>query len=116
VYLVTTSDAASSLRLQVSTRPWIRVIDGGQPLSMRTALGDLRSRGIETVTAVGGRKTARALLSECVVHDFYLTTSPKKAGEPNTPLLDAPIDKPAVVTKMGTGPENGVRFAHYALG
>jgi len=116
VYLVTTSDAASSLRLQVATRPWIQVIDGGQPLSMRTALGDLRSRGIETVTAVGGRKTARALLSERVVHDFYLTRSPKNAGEPNTPLLEAPIDASAVVTKMGTGPENGVRFVHYALG
>ena len=115
VYLVTTSDAASSLRLQVETRPWIQVIDGGQPLSMRTALGELRSRGIETISAIGGRTTARALLREHVVHDLYLTTSPKKGGEPHTPLLDAPIDAPAVVTKIGTGPEEGVRFVHYAL-
>ena len=35
VFLVTTSDAAPSLRLQVATRPWIEVIDAGQPLSMR---------------------------------------------------------------------------------
>jgi riboflavin biosynthesis pyrimidine reductase len=115
VYLVTTSDAASSLRLQVATRPWIQVIDGGQPLAMRTALGDLRSRGVETVSAVGGRRTARALLSEGIVHDLYLTTSPSNGGEPNTPLLEAPIDAPAVVTKTGTGPEEGVRFVHYAL-
>jgi riboflavin biosynthesis pyrimidine reductase len=115
VYLVTTSDAASSLRLQAMTRPWIRVIDGGQPLSMRTALGELRSRGIETVSAVGGRKTARALLRERVVHDFYLTTSPKQGGEPHTPLLDAPLNAPAVVMKSGTGPEEGVQFVHYAL-
>jgi riboflavin biosynthesis pyrimidine reductase len=115
VYLVTTSDAASSLRLQVATRPWIQVIDGGQPLSMRTALGELRSRGIETVSAVGGRKTARALLAERVVHDFYLTTSPKPGGEPNTPLLDAPMNAPAVAIKTGTGPEEGVRFVHYLL-
>jgi hypothetical protein len=100
----------------VATRPWIQVIDGGQPLSMRTALGELRSRGIETVSAVGGRKTARALLNEHVVHDFYLTTSANNGGEPDTPLLDAPIDAPAVVTKVGTGPEDGVRFVHYALG
>jgi riboflavin biosynthesis pyrimidine reductase len=115
VYLVTTSDAASSLRLQVATRPWIQVIDGGSPLSMRTALGELRSRGIETVSAVGGRTTARALLREGVVHDLYLTTSPNEGGEPNTPLLDAPIDAPAVVRKRGTGSEAGVRFVHYAL-
>jgi len=115
VYLVTTSDAASSLRLQVATRRWIQVIDGGQPLSMRTALRELRSRGIETVSAIGGRTTARALLHEKVVHDLYLTTSPKSGGEPNTPLLDTPIDAPEVVIKIGTGPEEGVRFVHYAL-
>jgi riboflavin biosynthesis pyrimidine reductase len=115
VYLVTTSDAASSLRLQVATHPWIQVIDGGQPLSMSTALRELRSRGIETVSAIGGRTTARALLREHVVHDLYLTTSPKEGGEPHTPLLDAPLEAPAVVIKRGTGPEEGVRFVHYAL-
>jgi riboflavin biosynthesis pyrimidine reductase len=115
VYLVTTSDAASSLRLQVATRPWIQVIDGGQPLSMRAALGELRSRGIETVSAIGGRTTARALLREQVVHDLYLTTSPTPGGEPHTPLLDEPLKAPAVVIKRGTGPEDGVRFVHYAL-
>jgi len=115
VYLVTTSDAASSLRLQVATRPWIQVIDGGLPLSMRTALRALRSRGIETVSAIGGRTTARALLREHIVHDLYLTTSPKEGGEPHTPLLDTPLEAPAIVMKRGTGPEEGVRFAHFAL-
>jgi riboflavin biosynthesis pyrimidine reductase len=115
VFLVTTSDAAVSLRLQVATRPWVQVIDAGQPLSMRTALRELRSRGIETVSAIGGRTTARALLREQVVHDLYLTTSPKEGGEPNTPLVDGPIDAPPVVIKMGTGSEEGVRFVHYAL-
>ena len=115
VYLVTTSDTASSLRLQVATRPWIQVIDGGQPLSMRTALRELRSHGIETISAVGGRTTARALLQEHVVHDLYLTTSPKEGGEPHTPLLDTPLKAPAIVMKRGTGPEEGVRFVHYRL-
>lgn len=116
VFLVTTSNAAASLRLQVATRPWIAVIDGGQPLSMRTALRELKARGIQTVSAIGGRTTARALLREGVVHDLYLTTSPNSAGEPNTPLLDTPLHAPAVVIKEGTGPEEGVRFVHYALG
>jgi riboflavin biosynthesis pyrimidine reductase len=115
VFLVTTSDAAASLRLQVATRPWIAVIDGGQPLSMRKALRELKACGIETVSAVGGRTTARALLREGVVHDLYQTTSPKNAGEPNTPLLEVPLNAPAVVVKEGTGPEQGVRFVHYAL-
>jgi riboflavin biosynthesis pyrimidine reductase len=115
VYLVTTSDAASSLRLQVATRPWIEVIDGGQPLSMRRALRQLRMRRIEAMSAIGGRTTARALLSEHVVHDLYLTTSAKEGGEPHTPLVDAPLNAPAVVIKRGTGPEEGVRFVHYAL-
>lgn len=113
VYLVTTSDAASSLHRQVATRPWIQVIDAGQPLSMRTALRELRSRGIETVSAIGGRTTARTLLHEALVHDLYLTTSSKEGGEPNTPLLGGPLNARAVVVKTGTGPEEGVRFVHY---
>src|SRR6266550_8906211 len=115
VYLVTTSDAAASLRLQVATRPWISVIDGGQPLSMRAALRELKARGIRTVSAVGGRRTATALLEERLVQDIYLTTSSKSAGEPDTPLLEKPLAAPAVVVKEGTGTEEGVRFVHYAL-
>ena len=115
VFLVTSSDAASSLRLRVATRPWIQVIDGGQPLSMRSAMRELKQRGIETVSAIGGRTAARALLREGVVDDLYLTTAAKEGGEPNTPLLEKPIDAPAAVIKEGTGPEEGVRFVHYAL-
>jgi len=115
VFLVTTSDAAGSLRLQVATRPWVAVIDGGQPLSMLTALRELKTRGIETVSAIGGRTTARALLREGVVHDLYLTTSPRPGGEPHTPLFEQPLHARPVVLKEGTGVEEGVRFAHYAL-
>ena len=115
VFLITTSDAASSLRVSVATRPWIQVIDAGQPLSMRTALRELRARGIETISAIGGRTTARALSREGVVHDLYLTTAAKEGGEPNTPLFEGPLNAPAVVIKEGTGSDAGVRFAHYAL-
>ena len=116
VFLLTTSDAAASLRLQVATRPWIQVIDGGQPLSMRIALRELKTRGIETVSAIGGRTTARALLRERVVHDVYLTTSEIDGGEPNTPLLEGPLDARTVLIKEGTGVEEGVRFVHYVSG
>ena len=83
---------------------------------MRTALRQLKSHGIETMSAIGGRTTARAMLREGVIRDLYLTTSPKSAGEPDTPLLEEPLDAPAVVVKEGTGPEEGVRFVHYNLG
>lgn len=115
VFLLTTSDAAASLRLQAATRPWIQVVDCGQPLSMRTALRELKSRGTEVVSAVGGRTTARALLREKTVHDLYLTTSAKDGGEPNTPLLEGPLDAVSVLIKAGTGAEEGVRFVHHSL-
>ena len=116
VYLITTSDAASSLRLQVMTHPWIHVIDGGQPLSMRGSLRELKAHGINTVSAVGGRTTARTLLAEGVVQDLYLTTSAKSAGESETPLVDGVLNAPRVIVKEGTGPEAGVRFVHYLCG
>jgi riboflavin biosynthesis pyrimidine reductase len=115
VFLVTTSDAAQSLGLQVATRPWIQVIDAGQPLSMRTALHELKARGVDTVSVIGGRTTARAMLREGVIHDVYLSTSPKSAGQPNTPLLQEPLNGVAIVVKEGSGCETGVRFVHYAL-
>ena len=115
VFLVTTSDAAPSLRLQVATRPWIGVIDGGQPLSMTRALRELKARGIRTVSAVGGRRTATALLEERLVQDLYLTTSPKDGGEPDTPMYRGTLDAAPVLVKEGTGVEEGVRFVHYGV-
>jgi riboflavin biosynthesis pyrimidine reductase len=82
---------------------------------MRTAMRALRARGIETVSAVGGRTTARALLREGVIDDLYLTTSARSGGEPDTPLFEKPISAPIVLVKEGTGPEEGVQFVHYAL-
>jgi len=115
VYLITTSDAAASLRLQVMTHPWIHVIDGGQPLSMRRALRELKTRGIHSVSAIGGRTTARSLLTDRVVSDLYLTTSATSAGERGTPLIDGALPATRVVEKEGTGPETGVRFVHYLI-
>ncbi len=116
VFLLAASDRVASLSRQTTTRPWITVIDAGQPLSMRTALRALKAHGIGTLSAVGGRTTARALLREGVVDDLYLTTSPIPGGEPNSPMFDKPIAAPIVLVKHGTGPEEGVRFTHYAIG
>jgi riboflavin biosynthesis pyrimidine reductase len=115
VLLMTTSDAATSLRLQVATRPWIEVIDAGQPLSMRQGLRQLKTRGIATVSAVGGRRTATALLDERLVQDLYLTTSPTNGGQSNTPVYEGKLDLAAVLVKAGTDSEAGVRFVHYGV-
>jgi len=115
VFLMTTSDAATSLRLQVATRPWIEVIDAGQPLSMRSGLHQLKARGIATVSAIGGRRTATALLDERLVQDLYLTTAPCNGGESNTPMYTGALDVATVLVKAGTGSEEGVRFVHSRL-
>jgi riboflavin biosynthesis pyrimidine reductase len=112
VFLVTTSDAAASLRLQVVARPWIEVIDAGQPLSMRQALRELKARGMTTISAVGGRRTATALLDEQLVQDLYLTTAANNGGEPNTPMYAGALNAETVLVKAGTGAEEGVRFVH----
>ena len=115
VFLVTTSEAATSLRLKVATRPWIEVIDAGQPLSMRSGLHQLKARGIATVSAIGGRRTATTLLDERLVQDLYLTTAPHNGGESNTPMYTGALDVATVLVKAGTGAEEGVRFVYSRL-
>lgn len=115
VFLMTTSDATTSLRLQVATRPWIEVIDAGHALSMRHALRQLKARGITTVSAVGGRRTATALLDDRLVQNLYLTTSPKIGGEADTPMYRGKLNAATVLVKAGTGSEEGVRFVHSRL-
>ena len=115
VFLLAASDRVAALVRQSAGRPWITVIDGGQPLSMRTALRALKASGIGTISAVGGRTTARALLREGAVSDLYLTRSAIPGGETNTPLFDEPIVAPIVLVKQGTGPEEGVQFVHYSI-
>jgi riboflavin biosynthesis pyrimidine reductase len=80
---------------------------------MRAALRELKRHGINILSAVGGRRTARAMLDEGLVQDLYLTTSAESSGEPNTPLIDGALKATPVVVKEGTGPEAGVRFVHY---
>lgn len=113
VLLISGSAAAERLRAQLESRPWIEVIDAGQPLSMRRGMEALRARGIGVVSAVGGPRTATALIDEGLVSDVYLTTSAISAGEPGTPFYyGPPLAWPRVVEKAGTGAETGVRFEH----
>jgi riboflavin biosynthesis pyrimidine reductase len=116
VFVVTRSGAAGEVRRRVAGRQWIRVIDAGEPLSLTRAMRDLRARGIEVVSAVGGRKTATALLKEGLIGDIYLTTSAIEAGEPNTPYYEGPpLPLQRVLLKEGNDVETGVKFEHLVV-
>jgi riboflavin biosynthesis pyrimidine reductase len=116
VWVIAPTDTAASLRERVRDRPWVEVLDAGNPPWMATALRQLRARGIETISAVGGRKIATTLIDEGLVRDLYLTTSPIDGGEPGTPFYEGPRPPMTrVLEKAGLGPEAGVRFEHFRL-
>jgi riboflavin biosynthesis pyrimidine reductase len=116
VIVVASSPGAIVLGKRLPGRPWIEVIDGGQPVDLRRALGELRARGIEAISAIGGRRTADALLRAGLVSELYLTTSPRPGGEPGTPISAAPLPPHRVILeKAGRGDELGVRFRHLAF-
>jgi riboflavin biosynthesis pyrimidine reductase len=116
VFVITRSLISALLRERVRHRPWIEIIDAGDPVSLTVGLKHLRRRGIHVISAIGGRRTATALLREGLVSDLYLTTSPIDAGEPNTPYYEGPpLRLTRVLEKAGRGPEAGVRFEHYLI-
>jgi riboflavin biosynthesis pyrimidine reductase len=116
VFIATRTSAVGPLRQRVASRPWIEVVDSGNPLSLTGALRHLKSHGLNVISAIGGRRTATALLNEHLVDDIYLTTSPIDAGEPNTPYYEGPpLPLARVLLKQGLGPEAGVRFEHFVV-
>jgi riboflavin biosynthesis pyrimidine reductase len=116
VIVVASSPGAVVLSKRLPGRPWVEVIDGGQPVDLARALDELRARGIEVISAIGGRRTAEALLREGLVSELYLTTSARPGGEPGTPITTAPLPAHRVVLeKAGRGDERGVHFRHLAF-
>jgi 5-amino-6-(5-phosphoribosylamino)uracil reductase len=115
--LIASTRIVPELRRRLAGKPWVEIIDAGEPLSMIQGLQQLHARGIHVVSAIGGRQTAQALLEARTVADLYLTTSPIEAGVPNTPFYTGPsLPLHLVVEKAGRGVEEGVRFHHYRLG
>jgi riboflavin biosynthesis pyrimidine reductase len=113
VIVVASSAGAAVLRRRLPGRPWIDVIDAGTPVDLPRALARLRDRGIHVISAIGGRRTAEALLNADLVSELYLTISPKAGGEPATPLTTSPLPRHRVIVdKAGRDEEEGVRFRH----
>ena len=116
VFIATKSPAVEPLQRRVADRPWIEVVDSGNPLSLTGALRHLKSHGLNVISAIGGRRTATALLNERLISDIYLTTSPIEGGEPDTPYYEGPpLPLARVLLKQGLGPEAGVRFEHFVV-
>jgi riboflavin biosynthesis pyrimidine reductase len=113
VFLVTRSPRVAGLRAKLHDRPWVEVVDAGDPLSLPAAMRYLRQRGLRVISAIGGRRAATALLRDGLISDIYLTTSPIEGGAPNTPFYEGPpLDLVQVLLKSGKGAERGVRFEH----
>ena len=113
VFIITRTGARKAVQDRFDQRPWVTVIDAGEPVSFTAALRQLRSRGIEVMSCVGGRRTASGLLKEHLVKDIYLTTSARDAGAPGTPYHGGRgpyVER--VLLKEGRGTETGVRFEH----
>lgn len=114
VFVVAPSTTARRLRRRLRERPWITVVDGGEPLSLERSLRSLYSHGIALISAIGGRRTATALLREQLVDDLYLTTGAKRGGEPGTPFHEGPpLRMRRVLLKQGRGLDAGVRFEYF---
>ena len=113
VIVVASTSGAIVLSKRLPGRPWVEVIDGGQPVDLPRVLDALRARGLEVISAIGGRRTAEALLGEGLVSELYLTTSSRPGGEPGTPLTRTPLPSHRVILeKAGRGDERGVHFRH----
>jgi riboflavin biosynthesis pyrimidine reductase len=116
VFIVTKSSIVAQLRSRLRTRPWIEVVDSGEPVSLIRGLRALHARGIGVLSCVGGARTATALLNERLVTDVYLTTSPIDAGKPDTPYYEGPpLPLDRVLLKHGQGVETGVTFEHFLV-
>jgi riboflavin biosynthesis pyrimidine reductase len=116
VYLITKSPVVAGLRARLRGRPWVEVVDAGNPVSLPAAMRYLRERGIRVISAIGGRRTATALLRDGLISDIYLTTSPIDGGEPNTPFYEGPpLNLSRVLLKAGREQEHGVRFEHFLV-
>ena len=111
VVIVTRRGVAQAARERLRNRPWIEVIDAGEPLSLHTALTQLRASGNNVISAVDGERLASALLRERLVTDLYLTMSLNTAG--HRPFYDGPpLVRRRLLVKAGKAGEEGLHFEH----
>jgi riboflavin biosynthesis pyrimidine reductase len=113
VVIVTAHKSVPGLEAALQHKPWIRVLDAGQPLSLRTALMTLRQDGLSVISALGGRRVASTLLSAGLVTDLYLTGSDDDGMRQSRAIHDGPtILQRRVLAKRGRRGSPHARFEH----
>jgi riboflavin biosynthesis pyrimidine reductase len=118
VFILTTAPGAAALTAQVERRPWITVLGSPERTHLLDSLRRLRAEfGIRRISCIGGRTLATELIDAGAVQDIYLTTAPRRGGEPGTPFYtgSAPLNTTTVVKKAGRDEEAGVVFEHLTL-
>jgi riboflavin biosynthesis pyrimidine reductase len=116
VILITVPRGADAMRSALKERPWISLIVMDDPSGLTDAFRELRQRGVERLSCIGGRTLAGELLDAGLVQEIYLTTGTNEGGEPGTPLHDKPLNGREIVRKHGTGADEGVLFQHIIIG
>jgi riboflavin biosynthesis pyrimidine reductase len=113
VVIVTAHRSVAALEERLRDRPWIRVLDAGQPLSLRKALTVLRRDGLAVVSALGGRRVASTLLAEGLVTDLYLTGADEDGVRPSLDIHDGPpvLHRRVLAKRAQDGPR-AIRFEH----
>jgi riboflavin biosynthesis pyrimidine reductase len=112
VFVLTAGAGAAMMRQALTERPWVTPVVMDRPEDLPRAFEHLAALGLRRVSCVGGRHLARQLLNAGLVDDVYLTTSPRRGGERDTPLIAAGLSGRLITRKRGTGDEAGVRFEH----
>ncbi len=117
VYVVARPVGCRALDRAISERSWVHLVqmtgdDLRQPLEYLS-----RECGIRRISAVGGRTTASALLDEDLVQDICLTTTDRRAGQPNTPFYvgHRPPQTSPVVRKRAQDRQYPILFEHLAV-
>ena len=115
VFILTTPQGAQALAPRLATRPWITIVAAPEHEHLAGSLRRLRAEhGIGRISCIGGRTLATELLDAGLVQDIYLTTAPRRGGEPGTPFYAGKrrLATTLVVKKAGRGEEAGVVFEH----
>jgi len=112
VALLTVAPCITLMQDELASRPWITTIVMDRPEELPGAFERLRAMGVRQMSCVGGRHVATQLIDHGLVQDVYLTTSPIRGGEPNTPMYPTRPAGRLVARKHGSADEKGVVFEH----
>lgn len=113
VIVVTTSGVAPALSDRLRDRPWVEVIDAGEPLSLLTTLLQLRARGLRVISAVGGSRTTSALLRGSLVTDLYVIKTPDAFDPANDQFYAGPpFLRRRLLAKAGCDSNDDICFEH----